>query len=226
MPYEIRLNNEDFPEKLGKIVCIGRNYADHIAELNNATPSEPVLFIKPASCAVDMEPNVAIPTDQGPCHIETEIALLIGKELRRATETTAREAIAGLGIGFDLTLRQVQSELKEKGLPWEKAKSFDGACPLSEFIVPTADEALDNLGIQLKLNHTVQQDGNSKQMLTSILPMLSYISRHFTLKPGDIVLTGTPAGVTALSPGDELEAQLTGKGQPLHIRTGVVARAC
>lgn len=224
MPHKIILDGEIFGPALGKIVCIGRNYADHAAELNNPIPSEPILFMKPATAATALSPHVAIPTDQGSCHIETEIAILIGRELCRATESSCREAIAGLGIGFDLTLREVQSQLKDKGLPWEKAKAFDGSCPLSGFISPAEDEDLDHLGISLKLNHLMQQDGNSKQMLTSIIPMLSHISQHFSLMPGDVVMTGTPAGVTALNPGDELVASLTSKGNNLVLETTVVAK--
>lgn len=224
MAYKIILSDEEYPSALGKIVCIGRNYAEHAAELNNPIPTEPILFIKPATAATAIAPHVAIPTNQGSCHIETEIAVLVGKELCRATESSAREAIAGLGIGFDLTLRDVQTKLKQKGLPWEKAKAFDSSCPLSNFVALEAGQDLNDIGISLKLNHLMQQEGSSKQMLTSILPMLSYISRHFTLLPGDVVLTGTPAGVTALNPGDELVAQLHTAAADLTIETQVVAR--
>lgn len=224
MAYKIMLGDEEYPSSLGKIVCIGRNYADHAAELNNPIPTEPILFIKPATAATAMAPDIAIPTGQGSCHIETEIAILIGKELCQSTETTAREAIAGVGIGFDLTLREVQAKLKQKGLPWEKAKAFDSSCPLSNFVTLKADQDLGDIGISLKLNHLMQQEGTSKQMLTSILPMLSYISQHFTLLPGDVVLTGTPAGVTALTPGDELVAELITSNNELSVATTVVAK--
>ncbi|MFP5383935.1 MAG: fumarylacetoacetate hydrolase family protein, partial [Gammaproteobacteria bacterium] len=119
---------------MGKVVCVGRNYAEHAKELGNAVPAEPILFIKPATAVVSMSEPVVVPRGFGSCHFETEIAVLVGSTLRHADEAQAAEAVHGVGLALDLTLRDVQDALKAKGLPWEKAKAFDGACPLSAFV--------------------------------------------------------------------------------------------
>jgi len=185
---------------VGKLVCVGRNYAEHAKELNNPVPSEPLLFIKPASAAV---------RDRGAVHYEAEIAVLIGKPLsRQPNDEEIREAISGFGVALDLTLRDVQNRLKDKGHPWEIAKAFDGACPLSPFVPGDAVEDLADIGVRLSINGELRQDGNSRDMLTPILELIRYISGHFSLQPGDVVLTGTPAGVGALARGDQLVVEL------------------
>ncbi|TLX57972.1 fumarylacetoacetate hydrolase family protein [Stutzerimonas nosocomialis] len=196
---------------LGKIVCIGRNYADHAKELNNPVPTEPLLFIKPGSCTVPLEGGFSIPDDRGEVHFEAEIAVLIGKPLsRRPNEEEVRDAISGFAPALDLTLRDVQSRLKEKGHPWELAKSFDGACVLAPFVPGDAVESLTDIGIRLTINGEVRQDGTSRDMVNAILPLLQHISANFSLQPGDVVLTGTPAGVGPLKQGDSLVLELVG----------------
>ncbi|WP_165666157.1 fumarylacetoacetate hydrolase family protein [Metapseudomonas otitidis] len=196
---------------LGKVVCIGRNYAEHAKELNNPVPTEPLLFIKPASSVVAIEGGFSIPEDRGAVHYEAEIAVLIGKPLsRHPSAEEARDAISGFAPALDLTLRDVQAKLKEKGWPWEVAKAFDGACVLAPFIPGDAVEALDDIGIRLTINGEVRQDGNSRDMLNPILPLLQAISQHFSLQPGDVVLTGTPVGVGPLHKGDALVLELVG----------------
>lgn len=208
----------------GKVVCVGRNYAAHAQELNNPVPTEPILFIKPRTAIVSMNEPIRVPRDRGACHFETEMAVLIGAPLKHADETQALAAIAGLGLGFDLTLRDVQDELKAKGLPWEKAKAFDGACPLSMFVQPERianfSDAIKSMRIQLIVNGEIRQDGNSADMLTPVLPLLVHISRHFTLEPGDVVMTGTPKGVGPLHVGDRLRVVLG--NDLLIVETGVV----
>ena len=206
---------------VGKVVCVGRNYAAHAKELNNPVPSEPVLFIKPATALVNLEQPVSIPMNFGDCHFETEMAVLIAEPLTSCNEQQAATAIAGVAVALDLTLRELQSALKEKSLPWEKAKAFDGACPISAFVSMKNVEDLQVQQIQLRQNGELQQDGNSADMLTPVLPLLVYISQFFTLSPGDIVLTGTPAGVGPLTPGDRLEICL---GDIISVETEVVAR--
>ena len=125
---------------LGKIVCVGRNFADHAKELNNPVPQEPVLFIKPSAALADLGAPVEIPAAWGSCHFEAEMTVLIGQPLTRCSEQQAADAIAGVGIALDLTLRDLQAELKQQSLPWEKAKAFDGACPLSDFVRLPASE--------------------------------------------------------------------------------------
>lgn len=196
---------------VGKLVCVGRNYAEHAKELNNPVPSEPLLFIKPASAAVPLLGGFAIPQERGGVHYETEIAVLIGKPLsRKPSDEEILDALSGFGVALDLTLRDVQNKLKEKGHPWEIAKAFDGACPLSPFVPADAVADLADIGVRLTLNGEVRQDGNSRDMLTPILALIRYISGHFSLQPGDVVLTGTPAGVGPLAQGDQLSVELPG----------------
>lgn len=193
---------------LGKVVCVGRNYADHAAELNNPIPTEPMLFIKPATSVVDMAQPFEVPAGLGSVHFETEMSILIGRRLSKANTSEAKQAIAGVGLGLDLTLRDLQSKLKEKGHPWEKAKAFDGSCPLSTFVKPEQIADLQDVEIKLTVNGEVRQHGNSSHMLNQVLPLISYISQFFTLTPGDVVLTGTPAGVGPVVSGDELTVEL------------------
>ncbi|MBS7662864.1 fumarylacetoacetate hydrolase family protein [Pseudomonas lalucatii] len=196
---------------MGKVVCVGRNYAEHAKELNNPLPSEPLLFIKPGSCVVPLEDGFAIPADRGAVHYEAEIAVLIGKPLSRSPDAEeVRDAISGFAPALDLTLREVQARLKEQGYPWEIAKSFDGACVLAPFVPGDAIEALGDIGIRLSINGEVRQDGNSGDMLNPILPLIQHICGHFSLQPGDVVLTGTPVGVGPLHQGDELVLELPG----------------
>ena len=194
----------------GKVVCVGRNYAEHARELNNPVPSQPLLFMKPATSLVSLADPVRLHPGLDATHYEAEIAVLIGEPLIKAVEQDAATAIAGLGVALDLTLRDLQSRLKEKGHPWEIAKGFDGACPVSEFISINDTIDLKNIPVRLSIDGEVRQDGSSSQMLTGILALLSYISQHFTLQPGDIVLTGTPAGVGQLKAGMKLQAELPG----------------
>lgn len=193
---------------VGKVVCVGRNYAEHAKELNNPVPAEPILFIKPRTAIVPMQAPVAVPRGQGACHFETEMAVLIGAPLKNATAAQVRAAIAGLGLGLDLTLREVQDGLKAKGLPWEKAKAFDGACPLSAFVKPENVADLADVRIRLVVNGEPRQDGNTADMLTPVLPLIAYMSTYFTLEPGDVVMTGTPKGVGPLNAGDALRVVL------------------
>jgi len=208
---QLTLDQQLFPHALGKIVCVGRNYAAHAKELNNPIPSEPILFIKPASSAVDLGPSFSIPENQGSVHHELEIAILIGQPLVNADETEVVGAIAGIGLGLDLTLRDVQAKLKEKGHPWERAKSFDGACPLTGFVsvVQFSNDDWQSIGLTLEKNGQLQQQGSSADMLFAILPLIAHMSENFSLQPGDVILTGTPAGVGPLEIGDNLSAELS-----------------
>ena len=204
---------------LGKVVCVGRNYAEHAKELNNPIPTEPILFIKPATSVTPLAQGVSLPQGRGDVHYEAEIAVLIGKPLsQKVSAEEAREAIVGIGAALDLTLRGLQSQLKEKGHPWEVAKSFDGACPLSSFVAAERFESLEEIPVSLTINGEVRQQGSSAEMLTPILPLLQYIAQHFTLQPGDVVLTGTPAGVGPLQSGDQLRLAL---GEVLVVETQV-----
>lgn len=197
---------------MGKVVCVGRNYAEHAKELNNPVPTEPLLFIKPGSCVVALDDSFSIPNDErGAVHYEAEIAVLIGKPLsRKPNAEEVLDAISGFAPALDLTLRELQDKLKAKAYPWEVAKSFDGACVLAPFVPGDAVEDLADLGIRLSLNGELRQDGNSRDMLNPILPLIQHICGHFSLQAGDVILTGTPVGVGPLTAGDTLELELVG----------------
>ena len=195
---------------VGKVVCIGRNYLEHIRELNNVTPETPILFMKPSTSLVALDEPIHLPVGRGECHHEVELAVLVGRELRNADAKTARRAVAGYGIALDLTLRDLQNELKKKGHPWETAKAFDGSCPLSPFLAPEALPDPQATDLALQINGQLRQRGNTQQMMVSLFELMAYISTHFTLQPGDVVLTGTPAGVGPLQSGDILMLSLAG----------------
>ncbi|MCP5420714.1 MAG: fumarylacetoacetate hydrolase family protein [Gammaproteobacteria bacterium] len=197
-------DGSDIALPVGKVVCVGRNYLDHIQELRNAVPETPVLFMKPATALAPLEEPIHLPAGQGRCHHEVELAVLIGQTLKQVDTATARGAVAGYGVALDLTLRDVQDGLKAKGLPWERAKAFDGSCPLSRFIAPTQLADPQHTPLALAVNGTIRQQGDTAQMMTGIVDLIAHISQSFTLSPGDVVLTGTPAGVGELQGGDDL----------------------
>lgn len=204
----VRTDGSAIELPVGKVVCVGRNYVAHAQELNNPVPTEPLLFMKPSTALVPMSEPVRVPQGRGSVHFETELAILIGEPLSQVGEQAAQHAIAGIGLALDLTLREVQDKLKQKGHPWEIAKAFDGSCPLSPFLTPACVPDLGDVQVRLTVDGEVRQDGNSAQMITPILKLLSYISQWFTLQPGDVVLTGTPAGVGELQPGSDLRVEI------------------
>ena len=201
-------SGRQFP--IGKILCIGRNYSEHIKELGNPTPDAPVIFIKPASSVIGEGEAIVIPPYSHDCHHEAELALLIGRKGKDIPVDRAMEAIAGYGVGIDLTLRDVQSELKKNGLPWEIAKGFDTSCPLSAFVEASGVADPQNLQIRMTVNGGIRQDGNTSMMIHRIPSIISYMSGRFTLEPGDVILTGTPAGVSRIVSGDRLMAEIPG----------------
>ncbi len=211
MAYQHRyLDGSPLALPAGKVVCIGRNYLEHIRELNNAVPETPILFMKPTTALAGLDEPIQLPERRGSCHHEVELAVLVGRELRNAGPDAARAAVAGYGIALDLTLRDLQSALKQKGHPWETAKAFDGACPLSPFLNPGALPEPQATDLALRVNGELRQQGNTRQMMVGIFDLMAYISTHFTLQPGDVVLTGTPSGVGPLASGDMLMLSLAG----------------
>ncbi|MCH8497997.1 MAG: fumarylacetoacetate hydrolase family protein [Marinobacter sp.] len=211
-------DGSDIGLPLGKIVCIGRNYAEHAAELDNPVPDAPLLFIKPATAAVDMRRPLVIPHDRGLVHFETELAVLIGKQLHNASEVDARAAVLGYGLALDLTLRDVQAELKAQGHPWERAKAFDGACPLSPFVTGSALAGRSALHFALTVDGEARQRGDTAEMIHPLFKLIAHMSEHFTLVPGDVVLTGTPKGVGPLVAGQALVLTLE---DALRVETSV-----
>ena len=190
--------------ELGKIVCVGRNYLDHIKELNNDRPDDPVLFIKPSTSVIACGDSIKIPENLGELHHEVELAVLITESLSNISLEFAKEANYYFGISIDLTLRDLQKKLKENGLPWEKAKAFDGSCVLSPWRNDLTLTEIYDAQIFLKINGEIKQATHIKNMITSIPNLISYISQFFTLCPGDVVLTGTPKGVGKLSKNDQV----------------------
>ena len=204
---------------VGKVVCVGRNYLQHIKELENEVPSEPLLFIKPSTALSPIHKAVVIPKELGPCHNELELAVLIKSTLSKASVEDVEAAIWGVGLGLDLTLRDVQSDLKKKGHPWERAKAFDFSCPMSQFVIKDQIQNISDLNFSLHVNNQLRQQGNSQEMLFTILKLLANISKTFTLLPGDIVMTGTPKGVAALSVDDQITIELN---KHFSVKTYVV----
>ncbi|EIC83388.1 fumarylacetoacetate hydrolase family protein [Serratia sp. M24T3] len=204
----------DFP--VSKVVCVGNNYADHIKadhikNIDSEQASEPVVFLKPETALCDLLQPVAIPKDFGAVHHEIELAVLIGSPLKQSTQERVAEAIAGYGVALDITLRDLQSGFIRQGQPWEKAKAFDGSCPVSGFISAAEFGDAQQAELVLSVNGEIRQQGNTRDMITPILPLIAYMSRFFTLRAGDIVITGTPKGVGPIAAGDRLEISLNGR---------------
>jgi len=190
-----------------KIVAVGLNYADHINEMNSKKPSEPVLFFKPTTAMCHFSDPIILPKNMGSVHYELELAICIKKESKAISQIDAEKYIAGFGMALDLTLRDVQSKAKEKGRPWAVAKGFDNSCPITTFFKKPLAE-IENTEISLSINGQVKQNASTSLMLFKIEELISYISNIFTLLPGDIILTGTPAGVGPLNSGDKIQAHI------------------
>jgi len=203
--------NKEFT--ISKIVCLARNYAEHARELGNETPAAPVLFMKPASSVIGDGEAIHIPSYSQECHYEVELAVLIGKQCRGVSAENALEFVAGYGVAIDMTLRDVQNQLKAKGLPWEIAKGFDTSCPLSDFVPAAAVPDPHALNLKLAVNGEGRQDGWSSDMINRIPQVVAHISAIFTLEPGDVILTGTPAGVGQVRSGDIMTAEIVSVGR-------------
>jgi len=193
-----------------KIICIGRNYAKHIEELENEKPEHPVVFLKPDSAILPKKTPFFIPPFSEDVHYEVEVLVKINREGKKISPNFAHKYYEEIGLGIDFTARDVQAKCKEKGLPWEKAKAFDGSAVIGEF---QSKEGLDleNLSFQLKKNDVTVQDGNTNAMLWQIDELISYVSQYFTLKKGDVIFTGTPAGVGKVKEEDVFTGFIEGK---------------
>ncbi|MET6991818.1 fumarylacetoacetate hydrolase family protein [Sediminicola arcticus] len=191
-----------------KIICIGRNYADHIKELNNERPTDPVVFIKPDSSVLPKEQDFYIPEFTKDVHYEVEVLVKIKKVGKHIEEKFAHTYYDEVGLGIDFTARDVQAALKEKGLPWEKAKGFDGAAVVGNWLPKTSFTDLNNLNFSLTKNGEIVQQGNTSFMLWKIDEIIAYVSKYFMLKKGDIIFTGTPAGVGKITSNDYLSGRL------------------
>jgi len=194
-----------------KIICIGRNYIDHAKELNNPVPEEPVFFIKPDTALLRNNSPFYLPPEDflGEIHYETELVIKINKAGKAIPKQFAPNYYDEIGIGFDLTARQLQQQLKEKGLPWEKAKAFDFSAPIGmEFIPKQELNIREGINFSLKINNNTVQQGNTKDMIFDFDEIISYVSKYVTLRTGDYIYTGTPKGVGKLHKGDLLQAYI------------------
>jgi 2-keto-4-pentenoate hydratase/2-oxohepta-3-ene-1,7-dioic acid hydratase in catechol pathway len=193
---------------VGKILAVGRNYADHIVEMGNPPSSPPVVFLKPPSSLVPDGGEIVLPEGAGEVHHEVELVIVIGRSGRHIETDDALGHVMGYAVGLDMTLREVQAAAKKGGEPWSLAKGFDGAAPVSP--VTPREQVGDGSGLEisLKVNDAVRQHGSTSQMLRSVADLVAFCSRWITLEPGDLIFTGTPAGVGPVRPGDVLEAEL------------------
>ncbi|KIA99720.1 MULTISPECIES: fumarylacetoacetate hydrolase family protein [unclassified Flavobacterium] len=194
-----------------KIICIGRNYTNHIEELQNERPTEPVVFMKPDSAVLLKQHPFVIPEFSEDIHHEIELIVKINKVGKYIEPKFAHKYYDEISVGIDFTARDLQEKLKQKGLPWEKAKAFDGSAVIGDFLPKTQFSSLENITFELTNNSKTVQKGNSNMMLWKIDELISYVSQYFTLKIGDIIFTGTPEGVAAVKPDDVLEGFLEGK---------------
>ncbi len=193
-----------------KIICIGRNYASHIEELKNERPTEPVVFMKPDSAILLKQHPFVIPEFSEDIHHEIELIVKISKVGKYIEPKFAHKYYEEVSVGIDFTARDLQAKLKEKGLPWEKAKAFDGSAVIGEFLPKSQFVSLENVTFELTNNNSIVQKGNTNRMLWNVDELISYVSQFFTLKIGDIIFTGTPEGVAAVNPDDVLEGFLEG----------------
>ena len=188
-----------------KIICIGRNYAEHAKEMKSEVPKEPVFFMKPDTALIKDNEPFYYPEFTKDLHHEVEIVLKINKSGKHIEEQFAHKYYDEIGIGIDFTARDVQAKCKEKGLPWEKAKAFDGSAPLGLFLQKSSFENIGAIDFKLNVNGVLRQQGNTKDLLFSFDKIIAYLSQFITLKTGDLIFTGTPEGVAAVNIGDRLD---------------------
>ncbi|MFH6768231.1 fumarylacetoacetate hydrolase family protein [Gaetbulibacter aquiaggeris] len=187
-----------------KLICIGRNYTEHIKELENEKPTDPVIFLKPDTAILVKKQPFFIPDFSNDVHHEVEILVKINKVGKYIDKKFAHKYYDEIGLGIDFTARDVQNKLKEKGLPWEKAKAFDGAAVIGNWIPVSDIQDVNNINFSLQKNDDIVQKGNTSHMLWKIDEIIEYVSKYFTLKIGDIIFTGTPAGVGKVIANDKL----------------------
>ena len=192
-----------------KIICIGRNYIDHIKELSNQKPLNPVVFLKPDSSIIAKNQNFIIPSFSNEIHHEVELVVKINKVGKHIDKSFSHKYYDEIGLGIDFTARDIQSNLKEKGHPWEKSKAFDNSCMVGNFLKKEKLEDISKIEFSLKKNNEIVQSGCSNDMLWKIDELISYVSQYFTLKIGDLIYTGTPSGVSKVESGDILEGYIS-----------------
>ena len=200
-----------------KIICIGRNYVDHIKELNSEKPSDPVIFLKPDTSILLKKQPFFIPDFSNDLHYEVELLVKINKLGKHIDVKFAHKYYDEISVGIDFTARDLQNRLKNKGLPWEKAKAFDGSAVIGKWVNKSDYQDVENLNFELRKNDQTVQRGLTKLMLYSVDELIAYVSKYFTLKIGDIIFTGTPAGVGPVAINDQLKGYLEGN-EMFHIK--------
>ncbi|MDE2024827.1 MAG: fumarylacetoacetate hydrolase family protein [Gammaproteobacteria bacterium] len=190
-----------------RVFCIGRNYAEHTKEMGAPKSSEPVVFMKPATSLVREGEPLVLPKDQGSVHHEMELVVAIGREGRDLLREQALDHVAGVTLGIDLTLRDLQAKLKQAGQPWERAKSFEGSAPIGTFIPWPAKFDIQGVEMRCSVNGALRQQGNTRDMLFPVAEIIAFLSRHWRLRSGDLIFTGTPAGVGPLVAGDRITVE-------------------
>ena len=208
----LEFGNENMELKPSKIVCLGRNYAEHAKEMKSEVPSKPVIFLKPPSSLIGPNQSIILPEESRNVHHEVELAVIISKRAKNVDMDRAMEYVLGYTILLDITARDLQNEAKRKGLPWSVSKGYDTFAPVGPRIVPGDEMDPHNLEIGLKVNGEIRQKGNTAQMIFKIPQIISYISSIMTLERGDIIATGTPSGVGKIEDGDVIEAWIEGIG--------------
>ena len=207
---KVKIQNSSREYQVGKIVCVGRNYIEHANELGNEVPEKPVIFIKPASAIIYSGDNIVHPDFSEMMHHEVELVLLIGSKIKNTDETEAERAIAGYGVGLDMTLRDIQNISKKKGEPWTVAKCFDTSAVISDFMLKENYELTLNEEISFSVNGIIKQKEKLNKMIFNPAQLVEYISSLMTLEEGDLIFTGTPAGVGKVERGDKLYAEING----------------
>ncbi len=199
----------EYPQlQFGSLYCIGRNYAKHAAEMNSDVPDKPVVFLKPRSSVIRSGEPVKLPSDSNNVHHEVELVALIGTTASTVSPSDALKHVKAIAVGLDMTARDLQSDAKKGGLPWSLAKGFDTFAPVGNFVELKNDISPGNLAIRLKINGEIRQNGHTSDMTFPLEQIIAYLSARFTLYPGDLIFTGTPEGVSRVSPGDHLEAMI------------------
>lgn len=204
----IRVRGSTEEISVGKILCLGRNYADHAKEMHADVPERPVVFLKPSSGIIHDGEDITIPKLSREVHHEVELVVAIGKTGKHISRKNANDFILGYGVGLDMTLRDLQNEAKDKGLPWSVAKGFDTSAPVSDIIPVSMVQQPSELEIRCKVNGVLRQSSGVDKMIFSVEDVISYLSTIFTLERGDLIFTGTPAGVGKVDSGDQIEAEL------------------
>ncbi len=194
-----------------KIICIGRNYLDHAKELGNKIPTSPLFFLKPDTAIQPKGHPFFIPDFSNNIHFEVELVVKISKNGKNIDEKFAHKYYDEIGIGIDFTARDIQEDCKKNGLPWEKAKGFDGSAQISNEFINKKSLKLEDINFRLILNNSLMQKGNSKNMIFSFDQIISYISKYYTLRAGDLIYTGTPSGVGKVEIGDSLSCFINGR---------------